>query len=337
MNWNSGFSALYELRRVDPISWQDMGSFDLTAGSVNRSGTGLMESADFTMTESPGECWLRVYLKAKQGDSGARVPLFTGLASAPERKMDGNSVTYKVACYSVLKPVEDMLTPRGYYVPSGASGAEAAAELLKVGPAPVTYDDMSPALAEAIVSEDKDTYLSIAQKIVDAIGWRIRINGDGSVEIVPQPDEESARFDEYENDSIEVNITDTYDWFSAPNCLRVVNGDNCVEVRDDDEDSNLSVPSRQGNRGGTGEIWAQESASSISEDDTLQMYAERKLKELQSPARTISYKRRFRPEVTVSDMVRLHLPGHGIDGVFSVTSQKITLGYGASVAEEVSL
>jgi hypothetical protein len=35
-------------------------------------------------------------------------------------------------------------------------------------------------------------------------------------------------------------------------------------------------------------------------------------------------------------MVRLHLPGHGIDGVFTVSSQKITLGYAASVSEEVT-
>ena len=145
-----------------------------------------------------------------------------------------------------------------------------------------------------------------------------------------------AAFDVYENDSIEVNITDTNDWFSAPNCIRVVNGKDCIEVRDDSLTSNLSTRSRRANRGGTGEIWKQESASSLGEDETLQMYAERRLKELQSPARKISYSRRYRPEVTVGDKVRLHLPGYDIDDVFTVTSQKITLGYNARVTEEVS-
>ena len=209
-------------------------------------------------------------------------------------------------------------------------------ELLKAGPAPVTYKSPSPTLQEAIVSEDKDTYLAIAQKIVDAIGWRIRIDGTGAISIEPKPAREAARFDVYENDSIEVNITDTNDWFSAPNCIRVVNGKDCIEVRDQDPSGDLSTFARQRNRGGTGEIWKQESASSLGEDETLQMYAERRLKELQSPARKISYSRRYRPEVTVGDKVRLHLPGYDIDDVFAISSQKIELGYNARVTEEVS-
>lgn len=336
MNWNSGFSAIYELHKVDPISWMDVGQYNLIGGSVSKSPTGLMESADITMTETPGECWLRVYLKAKQGADGERVALFTGLASAPQKTLDGNKVTHRVQCYSTLKPVDDMLTPRGYFVAAGVNGAQAAAELLQAGPAPVIYRSPSPTLKEAIVSEDKDTYLAIAQKIVDAIGWRIRIDGTGAISIEPKPTREAARFDVYENDSIEVNITDTNDWFSAPNCIRVVNGKDCIEVRDQDPSGDLSTFARQRNRGGTGEIWKQESASSLGEDETLQMYAERRLKELQSPARKISYSRRYRPEVTVGDKVRLHLPGYGIDDVFTVSSQKIELGYNARVTEEVS-
>jgi hypothetical protein len=38
----------------------------------------------------------------------------------------------------------------------------------------------------------------------------------------------------------------------------------------------------------------------------------------------------------VGDKVRLHLPGHGIDDVFTVSSQKVQLGYGAKVSEGVT-
>lgn len=335
MDWNLGFSASYELRQVDPISFMDAGSFLLMGGSISRSEGGLMESADLTLREQTGECFLRVYLRARQGESGERVPLFTGLASSPQRALNGTSVTYKTACYSVLKPVDDILTPRGFFVASGTRGAQAAAELLSNGPAPVVYDNTSPALTEAIIAEDKDSYLSMAQKVLDAIGWRIRIDGWGTVHIVPKAEEVSVQFDDQENDSIEVSLTDTADWYSAPNCLRVTNGKDCVEVRDDDPASQLSTVSRQAMRGGTGEIWQQESVSSLGETDTLQSYAERRLRELQGPARKISYTRRFSPDVTIGDKVRLHLPGHGIDDVFTVSSQKVQLGYGAKVTEEV--
>lgn len=336
MDWNNGFTSLYELHRVDPISWRDVGSYDLTGGNISRSDTGLMQSADINVTEGVGECWLRVYLKAKQGESGAREALFTGLASDPSRTLNGNYVTHRIICYSVLKPVDDVLTPRGFFIAAGVSGAEAAAELLRIGPAPVTYNTMSPALKEPIVSEDQDTYLTMAQKVVEAIGWRIRIDGSGAIEIIPKARTESARFDEHENDSIEVNITDTNDWFATPNCIRVISGNECVEFRDDNADDALSTVSRRANRGGSGEIWTQESANSLGDDETLQSYAERRLKELQSPARKVSYARRYNPGVMVGDKVRLHLPGHGIDDVFTVTSQKITLGYGARTEEEVS-
>ena len=40
MNWNKGFSALYELKKVDPVSWLDAGSFDFVSGTVSRKFSG---------------------------------------------------------------------------------------------------------------------------------------------------------------------------------------------------------------------------------------------------------------------------------------------------------
>ena len=65
MDWRGGFSAQYELKRVDPVSFNDMGSLDFISGTIDKTDTGLMESADLQMTENPGECWVRVYLKAR--------------------------------------------------------------------------------------------------------------------------------------------------------------------------------------------------------------------------------------------------------------------------------
>ena len=73
MNWNKGFLALYEIKKVDPVSFMDMGSFDFTAGSITRSDDTLVESAELTMKQASGECWVRIYLKAKQGEDGEKV------------------------------------------------------------------------------------------------------------------------------------------------------------------------------------------------------------------------------------------------------------------------
>ncbi len=335
MNWNSGYSALYELKTVDPVSWLDTGSLDFTAGKINRTDSDLIESADLTMTERIREGWIRVYLKARQTGSGARVPVFTGLAMTPQRDLDGRRESFPTECYSVLKPAEDTLTPRGYYVPAGAPGPQLVAELLSVGPAPVEYDEGGPDLLEPIVTEDSDTNLSTAWKVLDAIGWRIRISGLGVIRICPAATEPSARYDAFDRDAIEPKVTDSDDWYDCPNCLRVVSGDKYVEVRDEEPDSMLSIAARQAGRGGTGEIWSQDSASSIGTGESLSEYAFRKLKEAQSHAREIKYYRRYNPDLTIGDIVTLHYPGIGIDGDFRIQSQTLTLGHAIRTDEKV--
>ena len=335
MDWNSGYSALYELQKVDPVSWLDAGALDFISGKVTRSVSNLIESANLQMTEQVREGWIRVYLKARQSGDGVRVPVFTGLAMTPQRNLDGTRISYPTECYSVLKPADDTLTPRGYFVPAGAVGPQVVADLLSVGPAPVEYDTGGPELLEAIVTEDRDTNLSTAWKILDAIGWRIRISGDGSIRVCPTATESEAIYDSDENDAIEPTVTDSDDWYDCPNCMRVVSGDQYVEVRDDDPDSMLSVDARKAGRGGTGEIWQQDTASAIGSNESLEEYAFRKLKEAQAHAREIKYYRRYNPDLTIGDIVTLHYPGVGLDGNFRILNQTLTLGHAVRTDEKV--
>ena len=336
MDWNKGFSASYELRKVDPVSWMDAGPLDLVSGSVSRSDGDLQESASLQMKENPQECWIRIYLKARQSGSGARVPIFTGLTSTPSRDVDGNRIDYPVTCYSVLKPAKDVLPQPGYYVPAGAEGARVAAQLLSVGAAPVSFVDDGPKMMEAIVAEDSDTNLSLAQAIVESIGWRIRISGDGSISIEPRAVEQAVELGTLGLDAVETKIKDTQDWYSVPNCFRAATGSLYAVARDDDPDSPMSTANRRKVRGGTGEVWASEAGVTLGSMESLSAYALRRLKELQAPARTLSYTRRFFPEVTIGDLIGLHYPAQQVDGIFRISRQTITLEYGAKTQEEVT-
>ena len=273
MDWTKGFSAQYDIMKVDPVSFLDMGFLRFTAGTIDNINSGLMQSADITMTEDPGECWVRIYLKARQGDDGSRVALFTGLTSVPERKMDGVRPTYNVECYSVLKPADDVLVPRGYYAPAGSDAARLVAELISVGAAPVMVDDDGPSLVESIVAEDDMSRLDVAWLILDAVGWRLRIDGNGTIHVCPPAVKPSATFDTRNNDIIELALTDEQDWYSVPNCIRVVSGQKYVEYKDEDPDSKVSTTSRKAARGGSGEIWVNDSAASIGSNESLAEYA----------------------------------------------------------------
>ena len=334
MIWSEGFTGTYYLTIVDPKSWRDIGRMEITGGSIERSSQDLMESADIDAKELPegGEAWVRVWLDADQGGV-THVPLFTGLTSAPSREIYGLRNSYKIECYSVLKPVDDILTERGFYVPSEVTAPAAAARLLRTGIAPVEVYPAAelPKLTDAVIAEDGETNLTLAEKVLAAINWRIRIDGSGVIHIEPKAESVTALFDANVNDVIELSLTDQYDWYSCPNVFRAISDDMISIARDDAPESKLSTVSRGR------EIWAEESSVTLGTNESLGAYAIRRLKELQSPARTVSYSRRFDPDVTIGDIVRINHPEIDVDGNFRITSQKLELSHGCRVSEEAVL
>ena len=330
MNWEKGYSASYHLMSIDPVSWSDKSFLRMTGGTVSRSLEELMQSADIQMTENPGEQWVRVYLMADQADGSERVPIFTGLTSAPQKEMDGVRTSYQVECYSVLKPCEDKLLPLGYTAWSGDDIGQAILDLLSPTPAPVSIDPSPPTLSTPIVAEGGETYLSMVHKILTAVSWHMRIDGYGRIRVMAESTKPVAMYDRLRADAVEPQITKTDDWYACPNCLRVTMQDATAQVRDT-SNGILSVPSRGR------EIWSAESVEALPAGYNLGGYAQKRLKELQSPAVTYHFKRRYNPDIYPGDLIRLHYPEVGVQGVYLSKSQTVTLGYGCETEEEVSV
>lgn len=334
MDWNNGFSARYYATVVDPQSWGDIETFDIVNGSIEKKPTGLRESAsvDCVNRRPSREQWIRIYMDTRQSGSSTRTALFTGLASSPERQVNGSVETNPLDCYSVLKACDDVFLKKGWFAQSGANGAELARTLLRSTTyAPIAIDGTSPSLTNYIIAEDKETHLTMADKILEAINWRMRITGDGRVTLCPKAEEIVWQFDALDNDTIEPEVTLSDDWYECPNVVRVTSGDASVTARDDSPDSPLSTV----NRGR--EVWVDESSSNLNDSESLQTYAVRRLKELQKHALNIKYTRRFNPNILVTDRVRFNYPNPRYDmvGIFEVQSQSISLGQGAKTSEEV--
>jgi hypothetical protein len=302
----------------------------LTGGTIKRETTGKRQSADLSCVNYriPVEQWVRVYLDIRQEGAAAHVPLFTGIAVSPDDDINGGLTLNTLTCFSVLKPAEDVLLARGWYAPAGVSGAELVRRLLSVSPAPIVAEDNSPALAASIVSEDGETHLSMADRILDAIGWRLRIDGDGTIRIMPAAADPVARLDPISNDLLEPKIKITADWYSCPNVFQAVAGDVTGVARDDDPDSPLSTVSRGR------EVWKKESCT-LSAGESVAEYARKRLRELQRVRQTVSYTRRYLPDVMPGDIVGLNYPEQQLTGNYGVQSQSITLGYGARTAEQI--
>ena len=330
MDFNKGFSAEYYATFVDPRTWADTDRFEITGGSISNKDSDLRQSADIDCVEyTAGERWVRVYLDARQSGDITHNPLITGLSSCPEDDIDGNYITNSLEIYSVLKPCEDVLLPRGWYAPRGSTGAGIIKTLLSVSPAPVDVEDFSPALTESIVAESGETNLSMTEKILTAIGWRMYIEGNGTVVVCSKANKSSARYDAEENDSIEPKISRKRDWYSCPNVFRAVVDDVSAVARDDSEDSELSTV----NRGR--EIWMEDDSCELNDNESIMHYAMRRLKEEQQVSESVSYDRRYNPDLHIGDWVDLDYPRQRVKGTYEIVSQSIEIGYGAKTSEEV--
>lgn len=336
INYSKGYSAKYYMTFVDIGTWSDMQKVGITGGTINRGTDELMESADIDCVNysETDEKLVRVWLDISQNGVVGHTPLFTGWASSPERNIKGNLVTNTVQCYSVLKPAQDVLLPPGWYAPLSVDSETLIRRLLKPTKAPIIFSDKAvpPPLREALIAEENENYLSMAELIIYAIGWRLQILGDGRLYISPiesdNPDI-SASFDYRHNDILEQSITETNDWYSCPNVFRAIVDDSYSVARDEDPNSKFSIKARGR------EIWAQESNCDLSENESPAEYAARRLKELQRVNTVLSYDRRYVPGVYPLDYVGINYPAQSISGIFQITSQTINLGYNASTSEEV--
>lgn len=331
MDWRRGFSSKYYISILDRDTWRDLRQIEITGGTIQREDSDLRESADIDCVNynETAEQIIRVWMDAKQNGDSVHTPLFTGIATSPSRNIQGNFTTQTLQCYSILKIAQDMLLPRGWYAPTGINGGELIKDLLSVVPVDISIAENSPGLKSAIVAESNENRLSMTDKILDSMNWRMKIDGYGNIHIEPYVTEPIITFDALSNDVLEQSLSITYDWYGIPNVYRAVLDDSYSVARDDDPDSLFSTVSRGR------EIWYEDSSVYLQDTETLAEYANRMLRLTQQLATTISYTRRFNPEVYVSDVIRLGYNAQNIYGKYLVTSQTITLGYGAKTSEEV--
>lgn len=331
MDYSKGYSARYILALINPKTWTEYEEYEFTSATISKQNSSdLIESATIEMTEEigTGENYIRLYLEAIQNGISERIALFTGLATTPERKIKGTIETYSIDAYSILKNTSDVILPIGYYAPVG-SGAELVKELLSDSPAPISIEGTSPVISESIVASNGDTKLDMISEILTAINWHIRISGDGGIKIQPYKTDEKVKIGA-NNDLIETSVTESEDWYSCPNVLiAITESDGNATVKDEDPESKFSIVSRGR------EIWECETGVTLSDNENIAEYAQRRLKELQEPSKTLSYTRRFAPEATVNDVVEINYPGQKLMGKYRVTSQTLKLGYACKTSEEV--
>lgn len=331
MNWEKGYSASYYMTIVDPQTWRDIERVEMIGGSIKRGLETLRESAtiDCQPFDISIERWVRIYMDTEQAGDSAHTALFTGLATQPENNSNGAIKRGALDCYSVLKPADEVYLMRGWYAPAGANGGAILQSLLAVTPAPVVIAENAPALSQNIIAEKKETNMTMVEKILTAMNWQMRIDGDGTINAGPVSADPVAVFSPTDNDCLEKEVSVKADWYDCPNVFMAADGDITAIARDDDRNSPLSTISRGR------EVWAADYNAKLADNESIGQYAQRMLMALQKVAQKGKYTRRFFPGILPGDVVGLNYPDQGLNGNYTVQSQSINLAFAARTSEEV--
>ena len=325
MNWTESFTAGYYATTVDPLTWGDVDRFEIDDGSsISRIGSGIRENAELHLNFNlNGEQLIRIYMDTVQGQDAAHLPLFTGYATSPKLSLNENLKSQNAPCYGVLKSVNDIKLPLGWYASKGRIATDVVKELL--GGIRTSIDMYPPVLQKYIVAEKNESNLTMIDKILSSVGWIMQMDGMGIANLKPK---QTVPVLSVSNsmDIIEEDVNIEQDTFYVPNVLRVMYNDDSEVVYDNSEASPFSVQ----NRGR--EIWEQEELSELPEDTSLLLYAQKRLKELQTVGRTIHYPRRFVPDVYVDDVIEFGYPD--IAGCYRITSQKLELSHNCRTEED---
>ena len=329
MDFSKGYVASFYASFLDPVTWVETGRLEIVSGSVSRMSDGLRTSAELTVRnyDEPIDRWIRIYMDCSQNGSRSHQALFTGIVSTPGSNSDGIVTDHHLTAYSPLKAAEDIKLQLGWYVPAGTNGVRAIKKLLLNQPAPVLVNGEGPVLQESIVAEGNENCVTMIQKILSAINWKMQVSGDGTIILseITEP-EPVMTFGANEADVVEKPYSKGRDWFSCPNVLYAISGNDMAVKKDEDPNSILSTVSRGR------EIQVIEDNVVLSENDNITQYAKRRLKELQIRTETASYTRRYIPDLFVGDAVRLNYDD--LKGIYVISSQTINLGVSGRTSEE---
>lgn len=342
VDWTSGMEQTFEYYVVDPNTWKDMKQLDnVTSCTITRdSEAETLGSATIDITESVGECYIRVYLIAIQNGIRDKVPLGTFLVQTPSSSFDGKIRSVSMDAYTPLLELKEKQPPVGYSILKNANVMSNAYTLVRENArAPVVKTESSSQLYYDFVAETDETWLAFITALIANAKYTFDLDELGRILFSPKQDTASLQpVWTYTDDNSSIlypEISMDHDLYGIPNVVEVIysNGDDYyyAKVVNDDENSPISTV----NRGR--EITYRDSNPELTGEPTesqIQEYAKQLLKELSSLEYTISYSHGYCP-VRVGDCVRLNYTRAGITDVKAkVISQSIKCEAGCPVTEK---
>lgn len=336
IDYTQSYTSIWSFYRMDPDTWVPVEKVaNLYTFSLDKDGTdsvplletgsvemGLMTSEGFT----PG--WYQLSMVVEQPGVGYEVEAIATLwFESAKGTVTGSNDRVSADGRSVLYPASTTVLTAGSYAAKGIDGAAHCGNLLRsCGPAPVSVEG-SFTLDDYYVFNEETSVLEAVWMILDAGGFCIQLDGDGTINIRPKPTEPALTVSRQTAAILGASYDYTYDRSVVHNVYIAVEGETRAVARNDDPESPTSTVSRGF------EVTAVDTSPIRVNGETLQTYAERKLMEERTNVeRILVYNREYWPGVEPFSIVRWHTDG-GYPQDLTVKSQTLTIGNGILVKE----
>lgn len=347
-DWSLSMQQTYEYYIVNPETWKDTRQINVVKSStINRdSEAETLGSATFEVTESVGECYIRVYLITIQNGVKEKHALGTFLVQTPATSFDGKIRNISMDAYTPLLELKEKQPPIGYAIikskntENDESIMEHAYKLTQEATrAPVVPASCDTKLVNDFVAETNDTWLSFISDLIKNAKYKLALDELGRVLYAPEQDTASLQpvwtYDDSNSSILYPSISMDHDLYGIPNVVEVIYSNDSKQfyskVSNDDENSPTSTVNR-----GREIIYRVTDPGfvGIPTSNQLDEYAERLLKELSTIEYTITYTHGYCP-VRLGDCVRLDYKRAGLKDIKAkVISQSIKCEPGCPVTEK---
>ena len=343
-DWLSSMQQTFEYYIVDPYTWTDMKRIDnVKTSTISRdTDASTLGSATIDITESVGECYLRIYLIVIQNGVREKYPLGTFLVQTPSFSYDGKVRNVSMDAYTPLLELKENMPPLGYSILKGENIMDYAYRLTREHVrAPVVKAVCAEELFNDFVASTDDTWLTFTTDLIANAKYTFDLDEMGRILFAPKQDTASLQpiwtYDDSNSSILYPDLSLDHDLYGVPNVVEVIysNGGDYYysKVVNDDPNSPISTV----NRGR--EIVHRVTDPDVIGDPTrnqIQEYAEQLLRDLSSLEYTIKYSHGYCP-VRVGDCVRLNYKAAGLTDVKAkVISQTIKCEPGCPVTEKAT-
>lgn len=340
-DWTQSMQQTFEYYVVDPNTWHDIRLLDnVKSCTISRdSEAATLGSATIDITESVGECYIRVYLVTIQNGIKEKHPLGTFLVQTPSSSFNGKIREVTMDAYTPLLELKENPPPLGYSLLKDENIMSAAYRLCRENSrAPVVETSCDTTLFYDFVADPEDTWISFITDLMANAKYEFHLDEMGRILFAPKQEIESLQpvwtYDDGNSSILYPDLSMDHDLYGIPNVVEVVysngNDEYYARVVNDDPNSPISTI----NRGR--EIIHRDTNPNLVGDSTerqIQEYAERLLKEMSTLEYTIKYTHGYCP-ARLGDCVRLNYKKAGLTNIKAkVISQNIKCKPGCPVTE----